>query len=90
MGKKLENAGAFILVGVVIFLLGGKTLASVFGKLGAFFIVLGIYMAFRAIKVTSARRSVQIACAKCDQYLGTANGFDSPCPRCGSNRYRRE
>ena len=34
--------------------------------------------------------SVHIFCAKCDQYLGTAAGFDCPCPKCGSNRYRRE
>ena len=35
-------------------------------------------------------RSVDIVCAKCDQYLGNAAGFDCPCPRCGSNRYTRE
>ena len=31
------------------------------------------------------RRS--IVCAQCDQYLGIADSFESPCPRCGSNRY---
>lgn len=28
-----------------------------------------------------------VVCAQCDQYLGLAKGFQSPCPRCGSNRY---
>lgn len=31
-----------------------------------------------------------IVCAKCDQYLGTSRGFEVPCPRCGSNRWKRE
>ncbi len=39
---------------------------------------------------SSARAGIDIVCAKCDQYLGTANSFNSPCPRCGSNRYQRE
>jgi len=28
-----------------------------------------------------------IECAMCGQALGTAQSFQSPCPRCGSNRY---
>ena len=29
-----------------------------------------------------------VVCAQCDQYLGLAKGFESPCPRCNSNRYQ--
>lgn len=28
-----------------------------------------------------------IYCKKCEQYLGTAESFSSPCPRCNSNRW---
>ncbi len=34
--------------------------------------------------------SRDVVCAACDQYLGKAGGFKSPCPRCGSNRYSLE
>lgn len=44
---------------------------------------------FQAAANTAKGAKVSVCCAKCDQYLGTANRFDSPCPRCGSNRYRQ-
>lgn len=28
-----------------------------------------------------------VECAQCDQALGTAQSIQSPCPRCGGNRY---
>ena len=31
-----------------------------------------------------------VFCASCSQLLGSASNFDSPCPRCGSNRYNFE
>lgn len=31
-----------------------------------------------------------VVCASCDQYLGQAQSYKSPCPRCGSNRYQIE
>jgi hypothetical protein len=31
-----------------------------------------------------------IVCAACSQYLGSGGSFQSPCPRCGSNRYTYE
>ncbi len=31
-----------------------------------------------------------VVCAKCDQYLGIAESFESPCPKCRSNRYSIE
>lgn len=34
------------------------------------------------------KENTAVYCDKCDQYLGQGNSFDSPCPRCGSNRYR--
>ncbi len=43
---------------------------------------------FRQTVESEDRHSARkVFCAACDQYLGRAGGFTSPCPRCGSNRY---
>lgn len=34
----------------------------------------------------SRRGKVEYFCSKCDQYLGTGNGYQRTCQRCGSNR----
>jgi len=50
-------------------------------------IAVGIVVIISESESKNMRAGVNVFCAKCDQYLGTANRFDCPCPRCGSNRY---
>ena len=42
----------------------------------------------RYVDEKEAHAVSDIVCAKCEQYLGIASEFESPCPRCGSNRYK--
>ncbi len=42
---------------------------------------------FRQTIESQDRHSARdVFCAACDQFLGRAGGFSTPCPRCGSNR----
>jgi hypothetical protein len=54
--------------------------------IGGFFALLGLFL-FRAGASQAKKHQYSIYCAKCDQFLGRGDRFDSPCPRCGSNRY---
>ena len=81
---------------VVSGLVAVKYLGMSIGAAKYLSIILVVIYAFIVIKAKinssrarGRRRSVDIFCAKCDQYLGTADSYDMPCPRCGSNRYRR-
>jgi drug/metabolite transporter (DMT)-like permease len=77
------------LAGGLLAYFGFKGRVPLIGIIGVFLLIIGLLWAVGAGKQESRRKRVSIYCAKCDQYLGTANGFDSPCPRCGSNRYTR-
>ena len=41
----------------------------------------------RQKQIEKEQNATSVYCAKCDQYLGTASSFKTPCPLCGSNRY---
>jgi Zn finger protein HypA/HybF involved in hydrogenase expression len=45
--------------------------------------ILGILGYFALVKATTPG---SIYCAKCDQLLGNSDKYESPCPRCRSNR----
>ena len=66
----------------VAVLLGGAGLAA-----GIFLTFLGSETVREGFDDQGRHLARPIACARCAQYLGTAGGFESPCPRCGSNRY---
>ncbi len=57
---------------------------------GALLFYVGSEEVFESQQAAGAHARTSIVCAACDQYLGTASSFRSPCPRCGSNRYERE
>jgi hypothetical protein len=71
------------IAGFFTFGIAGFVVAAVLGAMGS-----GTMAAMHEAKAEHRRKSV--VCAKCDQYLGTADGFKTPCPRCGSNRYTLE
>ncbi len=58
------------------------------GTVGGIYWFIGSDKRYGLYQANKTRSQRKVYCSKCDQYLGIAKDFDSPCPRCGSNRYR--
>ncbi len=88
-----------LVIGAILLFDKSSTWDSVDGKESLYWsgVLLAVGIALRflgsegvAENVARRLRAEQrpVVCKACDQTLGVANNFTSPCPRCGSNRYK--
>ncbi len=95
------SALPFVIAMIVLILSKSATWSSVYGTnvlllavsgvaTGTLFYMIGSETVEQEHEARSAHAKRDVVCAKCEQFLGKAAAFKSPCPKCGSNRYKFE